>query len=344
MRFEPLLSWWILGLLFVPIVGWFLWDLIRKLRKKPRPFQGRAYWRLLGITVCLAAIALGPSIPGDRAPAGAVNLDVILVVDRTPSISAEDYDGQKTRLEGVQSDLLKLIDTIKGARIALVTFDSSARINVPFTSDNSATATAIKALDQQSFVYSEGSSIDLPIDMMTKLLQQSQQKYPERGRLIFYVGDGEQTSKSTPKSFASLKPLVNGGAVLGYGTSQGGKMKTYYGYQGLGYDGIGNEYIEDLTSPSTSGFNVAVSKIDETNLKSIASDMGVTYVHRTALNQSLDEIVDGSKLQVVGDTHREVLRYVSLYWVFAVIIGVLLVWWLLDLWGPARLGLRKDRV
>lgn len=91
--------------------------------------------------------------PRGSAPAGVINLDVILVVDRTTSISAEDYDGQKPRLEGVKSDLLSLIERLKGARIALITFDSSARISVPFTSDGSAAATALRALDQEVSTY-----------------------------------------------------------------------------------------------------------------------------------------------------------------------------------------------
>lgn len=344
MKFELLLPWWLLILIFAPVLAWFIWDGIRALRKKQRPFQGHTYWRLVGISICLALIAIGSSIPGDRAPAGVINLDVVLVVDRTASISAEDYDGQKPRLEGVKSDLLQLIDRVKGARIALVTFDTSARINVPFTSDSSAAATAIKALDQEVSIYSKGSSIDMPIDMITKLLNQSKQKYPDRGRLVFYAGDGEQTADSTPKSFTSIKPLINGGAVLGYGTSAGGKMKTYYGYQGYGYDGIGSEYLEDLTAYSASGYPLAVSRIDETNLKNIANDLGVTYLHRTTASQPLNEVVDGSKLKVVGDTHREVLHYVSLYWIFAAVIGVLLLWWLLDLSKPLRSGLRKEGV
>lgn len=104
--------------------------------------------------------------------------------------------------------------------------------------------------------------------------------------------------------------------------------KTYYGYQGYGYDGIGSEYVEDLTAYSANGFTLAISKIDETNLKKAMSDMGVTYLHRTSSSQSLDEIIDGSKLKVVGDTHREVLHYVSLYWVASIVVGGLLLWWL----------------
>lgn len=344
MKFEPLMAWWLLAVVFVPVIAWFIWDGIRALQKRSRPFSGLAYWRLVALAVCLVLIAIGPSIPGDRAAAGAINLDVVLVVDRTASVSAEDYDGEKPRLEGIKDDLIQLVDRLKGARISLVTFDSAARINVPFTSDGTSIKTAINTLDQEVSLYSKGSSIDMPIDMIVKLLNQSKSKYPDRGRLVFYAGDGEQTSTVAPKSFESIQPLINGGAVLGYGTQTGGKMKTYYGYQGYDYDGIGSEYVEDLTAYSANGYELAVSKIDENNLKQIASDMGVVYLHRTSSSQSLDDIVDGSKLQVIGDTHREVLHYVSLYWVIAIVVSILLLWGLLDVLGSLRAGLRKEKV
>lgn len=338
MRFEPIMAWWLLGIIFAPVLGWFLWDGVQALRRKRRPFRGHAYWRLLGIAIGLAVIAIGPSLPGDKAPAGVVNLDVVIAIDRTASISAEDYDGQKPRLDGVKSDVLKLVERIKGARIALVTFDSAARVNVPFTSDSSSVVTAVSALDQEVSYYSKGSSIDMPIAAIMQLLDQSTEKHPERGRLLLYIGDGEQTGTAEPKSFAPLKPLIDGGAVLGYGTATGGKMKSYYGYQGPEY--ATDRYIEDLTY-SSSAFSSAVSKINEPNLQKIASDLGVPYLHRTSVTQSLSEVVDGSKLQIVGETHREILHYVSFYWIAAIVVGLLLLWWLFDLQEPLRSGLKE---
>ena len=342
MKFEPILSWWFLAVLFAPLAIWLVYDVLRNILRKKRPFHGRVYWRFVGLLSCLVVIAIGPSIPGARAQAGVINLDVIIAIDRTTSISAEDYDGQHPRLEGVKHDVLQLVERVKGARIALVTFDSSARINVPFTNDTSAVTMAIKVLDQEVSTYSKGSTIDLPIETIERLLNQSKAAHPERGRLVFYIGDGEQTdAASTPKSFASLQPLLNGGAVLGYGTTTGGRMKYYYGYQGYGWDDTATEYIKDYSTYSSSGFSDAVSVINESNLRTIADDLGVTYLHRTSLDQSLDEVVDASKLKVVGDTHREVVGYTSLYWIAATVLAALLLWWLVDLWTPIRQGLKK---
>lgn len=344
MRLEPLFAWWVVALIFAPFIIWLVWLTIRLVRKDPS-VRLVGLFRAVGIVVCLALIAIGPSIPGGKAPAGMVNLDVVIVIDRTASISAEDYDGDKPRLEGVKRDVLMTIEALKGARIALVTSDTEVNVRVPFTSDSSAVSTAVRVLDQEVAGRSKGTSIDMPVDTVVTLLKKSKDQYPEKGRLIFYVGDGEQTTGESPKSFSDIKPLINGGAVLGYGTEKGGRMKTYYGYQDDTYKPI-NPYIEDLTSYSAEnnyGFSEAISKIDQKNLQKIADDIGIKYNHRTSLSQPIDQIVSDSNMQTVADNHRQVMFYVNLYWVAALVLVVLLLWWLLDVSDVVRNGIRKER-
>jgi Ca-activated chloride channel family protein len=148
MRLEPLFAWWVVALIFAPFIIWLVWLTIRLVRKDPS-VRLVGLFRAVGIVVCLALIAIGPSIPGGKAPAGMVNLDVVIVIDRTASISAEDYDGDKPRLEGVKRDVLMTIEALKGARIALVTSDTEVNVRVPFTSDSSAVSTAVRVLDQE---------------------------------------------------------------------------------------------------------------------------------------------------------------------------------------------------
>ena len=122
-------------------------------------------------------------------------------------------------------------------------------------------------------------------------------------------------------------------------------MKTYYGYQDDTYKPI-NPYIEDLTSYSAEnnyGFSEAISKIDQKNLQKIADDIGIKYNHRTSLSQPIDQIVSDSNMQTVADNHRQVMIYVNLYWVAALVLVVLLLWWLLDVSDVVRNGIRKER-
>ncbi len=186
--------------------------------------KGAGYGHCSGVVLPghrLDSDALGPSyLAGDLR--GDANVDVVIAIDRTTSMSALDYSDQQPRIEGARTDLMKLIHKINGAHIAIVTFDSSARVSVPLTTDASAVMTAVKVLDLENSNYSTGTSIDKPIDVVKRLLEKSGESHPDRGRLFFYIGDGEQTS-SSPR-FAELRPMMTE-EPSGFGQ----KWSTYYG-------------------------------------------------------------------------------------------------------------------
>jgi Ca-activated chloride channel family protein len=113
-------------------------------------------------------------------------------------------------------------------------------------------------------------------------------------------------------------------------------MKQYLGYS-LTNDTYSQPYIIDYTTRNTQNdYSAALSKIDEGNLQKIAADMHVPYEHRTTPTQSLDHLIDKSNLHVVSESHRQVLHYTSTYWLFAIIAGLLLIWWGFDLLQTLR--------
>lgn len=342
MKFVPLFPWWSIVCVGLVCAGWGAWILVRSKNWRGVVGQPRT-WRIVGIVGLLVLMACGPSVPGDRSAAGVVNLDVIVAIDRTPSMSAEDYNGTSKRLDGVKKDALALLAKVRGARIALITFDSTARLVMPFTSDSTTISTAIQALDQEASVYSKGSRIDEPLDITQQLLTKAKQSHTDRGRLLFYFGDGEQTNPQATRSFAPVAPLIDGGAVFGYGTAAGGKMHVYYGYRSLKDDGQ-DRFIEDRTTPDEHyNYPSALSKIDERNLRTTASQLGVAYEHRNSPNQPFDSVIRDSKLEVVADTKREVLRYANLSWLCATGVIALLSWWIIELLPTLQRGLTTRR-
>ncbi|MDN6529572.1 MAG: VWA domain-containing protein, partial [Brevibacterium sp.] len=129
-----------------------------------------------------------------------------------------------------------------------------------------------------------------------KRMKSNQEDRPENQSLVFYFGDGEQTAQTSIDSWSSFASRIDSGAVFGYGTGRGGKMKEPqpFGYgagqgdePGLGDpgdpggsgDSTGNGAAQDDYIRDGQG-NPGISKIDETNLKQIASDLGVKYRHR----------------------------------------------------------------
>ena len=336
MILQPLVPYWVI----IACGSCFLVACILSvIRTKGSGLRSHAYWRGVAMGIVLILIALGPSYPGGRSPAGMLNVDVVIAIVRTTSMSALDYSDQQPRIEGARTDLMKLIHKINGAHIAIVTFDSSARVSVPLTTDASAVMTAVKVLDLENSNYSTGTSIDKPIDVVKRLLEKSGESHPDRGRLFFYIGDGEQTSSNVPRSFAELRPMIDGGAVLGYGTEAGAYMTTYYGIRNVKI-AESFKYVPDYSEIATKPGGRAVSKVDERNLRTIAESLGLKYFHRTNQNEPIDAIVSESRLEVVVDTHREVLFYLSTYWMLSIVMTLLLVWWFMEILPTIHLGMK----
>jgi len=168
-------------------------------------------------------------------------------------------------------------------------------------------------------LYATGSTPNIVLDDMLKVLKASKEK-ENRKRIVFFISDGEITNNENLKSFAELKKYVDGGAVLGYGTTNGGYMKVTDRYSGS------TSYLEDKTDYSIYPYPKAVSKIDESNLKAIANDMGVDYINmskQSNINSKISEIK--SRYEDASSVENK-NGYTDLYFVFAVPLLGLLVY------------------
>jgi len=319
MKFEPLVSWWLIilyTLVAAASAGWLIW----RIRQKGRKVLIR-WLRRITLLLLPAVIALGPSIPGGTSAPGVANLDVVFAVDTTPSMGAQDYNGTKLRLDGAKNDLLALADKLQGAHLEIITFDSNANIILPFTTDTSAFSTAVQGITPQVSNYSPGSAIDKPIDLITQELNNSKAAHPDRNRLLFYLGDGEQTASAAVKSFAPIAPLLNGGAVLGYGTTTGAKM---FNYTSADATGTGLSYITTV-DPATKNLTPAISKTDPVALGQIATQLKVAYQDRNK-GGPISSTFQASKAQLVIDRSQHIVHYLNLYWFFAIPFAGLFFW------------------
>ena len=297
----------------------------------------RLSWALrVLMIVLLVVIAIRPAIPGtDQGPTARGGLEVYFAVDTTSSMAAEDYNGAETRLSGVKADIAAIAEELAGAQFSLVTFDSASVQRVPLTSDATALSSAVSVLTQEVTVYSQGSSVDEPVEVLTSILSDSQSKNPGNERVLFYLGDGEQTNGAAPGSFAELAPYLTGGGVLGYGTAEGGRMLEFDGFAD---DFSQLDYIQDTTqSPATD----ALSIIDETQLGVIAQELGVTYTHRT-MPDSVADVLTGIDVGDLEVEEGEPAGPFELYWIFAIPLGLLMLLELLRLSG-AIIELRPRR-
>ena len=280
----------------------------------------RLSWVLRILMVALLlGIAVRPVIPAtESGPTASGGLEVYFVVDTTSSSAAEDWGDGQPRLDGMRDDIAAIADDLAGAQFSLVTFDAATVQRVPLTSDSSAIASAASVLAPEISYYSRGSSIDEPVEFMTELLGAAAKESPNQQRVLYYLGDGEQTQATPPGSFASIAPFIDGGAVLGYGTDAGARMRVFDGY--TVDDGDADPlYIQDYSVDSPGD---AISRIDEAALGTIATDLGVNYIHRSAT----DSVARASAGLDVGEltvTEGEPGSPTELYWILAIPLALL---------------------
>lgn len=316
---------WALVIVVGPMLGLCVYGWWRARRTKDG--TAGAWLRRGGMVLSTLLIGLAPAVPAETETVE-TNAEVFFVVDRTGSMAAEDYNGSQPRLDGVRHDIVALMEALPGGRYSVIGFDSQATRQLPLTTDSRAVRSWVETLRQEITWYSAGSTIDRPVAALTQTLEAAAERNPANVRLVFFLSDGENTdgdnSSSIPQAgaYAHLAPLVDGGAVLGYGTAEGGQMRSYDGTDASG-PGTDAPWITDDTQP---GSPPAVSRIDETNLRRVAEDLGIEYTHRIAPSPVGELVADIDVEEIAADGRREIDTYRDVYWPAAAVLALLTAW------------------
>ncbi len=314
MTFLPVLPLWLLVPIALAAVVFVVWSLVRAESGE------RVAWGIrIGLVVACGLLALRPGIPSGSANAVVTDLDVLIVVDSTTSITAEDWGESSPRLEGVRADVEHIIDAYPGARFSLVTFDNHATQRLPLTTDVDAVFSSLEVLRPPTTSYARGSDIAEAAPLVAEVAERAANRDPDRSRIVFYFGDGEQTAEGEPGSFADAAGAVDGGAVYGYGTADGGRMRVVDGFDGV---------TEYLTYEGAD----ALSMIDEDNLRTVAEELGVPYEHRTAA--SAPTVPDPPPVATQAAEANSFGARTELSWAVALVVGALA---LIDLGRAVRL-------
>lgn len=311
----------VLALVLLVLGGVCLWALRRSRRDDDG--RERAWWRRLGIVLATVAIGATPAVVA-RSEQVATNVEVFMVVDRTGSMAAEDYADGAPRLDGVRHDLVALTEAFPGARYSILAFDSQAMRTLPLTGDARAVVAWAQTLRQELTAYSGGTSIDRPAGLLRRTLADAMERNPQDVRLVYFMSDGENTDGDLSSAdagvaaFDGIAPYLDGGAVLGYGTAAGGRMRSWDGT-----DAPDRPYIVDTTQP---GRPDAVSRIDERRLQDLAGVLGVQYLHRTAPT-GMDHLAAAVDVtSIVADGRDQVNVHRDVYWPAVWVLVALLAW------------------
>ena len=283
------------------------------------------------IVVAVIIMGAGPSIHGEAQEVTST-LEVYFVIDRTGSMAAEDWDGNKPRIDGVRNDVAIMMNILTGSRFSIMSWDSKVHTDLPLTSDASAVISYMDSFDRELSSSSQGSSLNRPAQDLAKLLKKNKERHPQNVRALFVFSDGETSNQnhwtSAPSGEASdwdaVKEYIDGGLILGYGTAEGGPMKVLRLGDSGPQSGGEPEYIHDSSQP---GNPIAISKIDESALADVASRVGVDYVHspdKSAIESHARSVLDRASTLAESRNLKDTYRYII--WPFALLLGGLLAW------------------
>ena len=338
MRFEPLLpgSWPLVIAVALVMAALLWWSARWAFSSLADPGARASWWRRACLALVMVLVLAGPAAAvAESTPVS--NVEIYLVVDRTGSMAAEDWAGGPdagggTRLDGVKSDLTAIRDAWPQARFCILALDSSAARELPLTSDLAAVTSWIGSLQQEITQRSQGSSLDRMLPLLVKVLTRAKEKNPEDARLVYILSDGEATddgqgaaeSSAAGATWAKAGQLTDGGAVLGYGTTSGGMMRSFDGSSTPG----SGKYILDPGSGKP-----AVSVPDTQALASAAKALGVPYFQRTGGSDDApaSDFTSQDVNAVLTDGREKKNRIRYLTWPLGVAASALAIWELMAL-------------
>lgn len=249
-----------------------------------------------------------------------MNTKILFVIDDTISMVAKD-DGQRERLDYVREDCSYILQELNGAKFAVVSFNNEAHYLAPFTNNADYIDGVIRAIYPLNDLYAKGSSMNIWRTMAADILKGA--KEDDSGDVVlFFISDGEITNNEKLDNFMELKKYVDYGAVLGYGTSQGGQMEI---------QGVFEEEKTIVEDRRSFPYKPAVSRIDENNLKQIAKDVDIKYIHMeksSDVDAVLSEIKSNAKTE---DQDKKEQGYRDIYYIFVVPFLLLLMYEIYDM-------------
>ena len=219
--------------------------------------------RFLKMALFLAALLLvivglaRPQAPGKTVMAKSSGIDIVIAVDVSDSMLAQDIP--PSRIEKAKLELQDLVEITRGDRIGVVAFAGEAYGQVPLTLDRSSVKLFLKSLSP-GMVPEPGTAIGKAIRASLSLFNFDE----STGRVIILLTDGEDHEEDPAEMARQAAEAGVRIFTIGLGTSKG-EMIPMKGDRG------GVQFKKDLAG------KIVVSRLGEDKLREIAQITGGQY-------------------------------------------------------------------
>ena len=226
-------------------------------------------WWLLGIGGVIAVLSLaGPAWQRIEQPVFRSDQALVVALDLSRSMDAQDVS--PSRMLRARLKILDILERRGSGQTALVVYSANAFTVTPLTTDADTIAALVNSLSTD-IMPSRGSYPVAAIKKGRQLLEQAGAGFGE----VLLITDGG----SSPATVRAARDLKNSGytlSVLGVGTLQGAPIPRLAG-----------GFITDRSG------NIAVPKLEERSLRSLAAAGGGRYATLTPDGRDLDLLLSG---------------------------------------------------
>jgi len=226
-------------------------------------------WWLLGIAGVIAALALaGPAWQRVEQPVFRSDQALVVALDLSRSMDAQDVT--PSRLTRARLKILDILERRGSGQTALVVYSANAFTVTPLTTDTDTIAALVNSLSTD-IMPSRGSYPIAAINKGAQLLEQAGAAYGE----ILLVTDGS-SSPDTEKAARKLRESGYTLSILAIGTAEGAPIPR-----------VSGGFVTDQSG------NIAVPRLDEYSLRSLASAGGGRFTPLSTGDRDLDYLLSG---------------------------------------------------
>jgi len=269
------------GIFFIAY-GYYIFKVIRTARKLNTTYSGifnKILLRIVYFTLLIIAL-LGPSFGESTREIQSVGKDIILAVDLSQSMNANDV--QPSRLEKVKFELKNIIEAFSSDRIGLVIFSSEAFVQCPLTYDQNALNLFIETL-HSGLVPRTGTDLGPALKIsLEKLNDENSPLTQQKSKVIILISDGEDFGDETQEILETIKEYNIKLFTLGVGTERGSKILTPRGFK---KDKDGND---------------VVTKLNSRGLKSLANSTNGKYYEINSNKNDIERLINNIN-QIEGE-------------------------------------------
>jgi Ca-activated chloride channel homolog len=235
------------------------------LQQNPSRFVGRHHELAFSALCLLPFVCIILALGDPRLPWGALRLrpgalDVVLVLDVSKSMAAEDY-GQRSRLTQARDIARGLLPALHGNRVGLVTFAGISFRQADLTEDVNALDFILQHWVQVDVIRAGGSNIAQAIDTGLTLFSDS----AAREKLMLLFSDGGDTTDLLPIVLSKAAQQRVRIVTLGLGSLEPSRIPVYDAL------GVFQGYLQ-------AEGRVLTTQLNEPPLQQTAAMTGGTYV------------------------------------------------------------------